>query len=464
MNSMDRGGQTAGKDVPAAAVSHPSILEDLYFDTTDLVDYFHGNATPSGIQRFAIEVIRAAVANRPPGTVHAICFRPEMQDAVELPLGWFLDQGAPKVQEMVRQLSLSLPKAKRLKGFKGVRYVLKYLEHIYRTDIRALWDKRYQNRLTPLDLPANAHVVVLGAVWNFRGYADYLARQKATRPQMRLSVFVHDLIPWYGNKFVGDGVAPKFLAYMRAYLALADRLVCNSNATLADVRRFAGEQGLPVPPSTVVPLAHEFPEPAFKVVIPNGEGPEAREGVRRLMGARFVLCVGTIEERKNSLALLKVWNALAQEHPFDLPLLVFAGRSAEHYKPFMHYAAATGWCGGQAVWLNGVRDGELAWLYENCLFTVFPSFMEGWGLPVGESLWFGKPCVASNTSSLPEVGGDLCDYVDPADTAALHAAVRRMTFDAAYRESRAAAITAAPLRTWSETCDSLIAAISAPRA
>lgn len=464
MQGMDRGGETAGKGLPAAGHASSSIGEHLYFDTTDLVDYFHGNATPSGIQRFAIEVMRAAVANRPAGTVHAICFRPQMQDVVEVPLGWFLDAGAPHVKEMVRALALSLPKAKRLQGFKGPRYVLKYLEHVYRTDIRALWDTRYQNRLAPLDLPAHAHVVVLGAVWNFQGYADYLARQKAARPGLRVSVFVHDLIPWYGNKFVGDGVAPKFLAYMRNYLALADRLLCNSNATLTDVRRFAGEQGLAVPPATVVPLAHEFPTPAFTVQIPNGTGPEAREGLRRLSGERFVLCVGTIEDRKNSLALLKVWNALAQDHPFDLPLLVFAGRSAEHYKAFMQFAAATGWCGGQAVWLSGLRDGELAWLYEHCLFTVFPSFMEGWGLPVGESLWFGKPCVASNASSLPEVGGDLCDYVDPADTAALHAAMRRLTFDAAYRDARAARIKAARLRTWDETCGSLLAAISAPPA
>ena len=460
MHAVKEGNRSSGIALPVDGRLPSFGCKDLYFDTTDLVDYFHGNATPSGIQRFAIEVIRAAVANRPAGTVHAICFRPQMRDVVEVPLGWFLDEGAPKVKEMVRALSLSLPKAKRLKGFKGPRYVLKYLEHFYRTDIRALWDARYQNRLVPLDLPANAHVVVLGAVWNFQGYADFLARQKVRRPGLRLSVFVHDLIPWYGNKYVGDGVAPKFLAYLRSYLALADHLLCNSKATLEDVRRFAGEQGLSVPPATVVPLAHEFPTPAFTVTIPNGEGPEARVGVRRLVGERFVLCVGTIEERKNSLALLKVWTALAQEHPFDLPLLVFAGRSAEHYKAFMHYAAATGWCAGQAVWLNGVRDGELAWLYENCLFTVFPSFMEGWGLPVGESLWFGKPCVASNTSSLPEVGGDLCDYVDPSDTAALHAAVRRLTFDDAYREASAARIKAARLRTWGETCDGLLAAIS----
>jgi len=61
----------------------------------------------------------------------------------------------------------------------------------------------------------------------------------------------------------------------------------------------------------------------------------------------------------------------------------------------------------------GLSDEELAALYDRCLFTVFPSFVEGWGLPVGESLAHGKICVASSTTSIPEVGGELVVYVDP---------------------------------------------------
>ena len=58
-------------------------------------------------------------------------------------------------------------------------------------------------------------------------------------------------------------------------------------------------------------------------------------------------------------------------------------------------------------------DATLYQLYERCLFTVFPSFYEGWGLPVGESLWFGKNCIASNASSIPEVGKEFVTYFDP---------------------------------------------------
>ncbi|MDE2116240.1 MAG: hypothetical protein KGJ29_15415, partial [Hyphomicrobiales bacterium] len=55
----------------------------------------------------------------------------------------------------------------------------------------------------------------------------------------------------------------------------------------------------------------------------------------------------------------------------------------------------------------------LSYLYEHCLFTVYPSIVEGWGLPIGESLAHGKLCIASNTSSMPEVGGEFVQYLDP---------------------------------------------------
>jgi glycosyltransferase involved in cell wall biosynthesis len=63
--------------------------------------------------------------------------------------------------------------------------------------------------------------------------------------------------------------------------------------------------------------------------------------------------------------------------------------------------------------LPDVTDEELAHLYASCLFTIFPSFVEGWGLPVQESIAFGRPCLASSATSVPEAGLDLATYFDP---------------------------------------------------
>jgi glycosyltransferase involved in cell wall biosynthesis len=70
---------------------------------------------------------------------------------------------------------------------------------------------------------------------------------------------------------------------------------------------------------------------------------------------------------------------------------------------------------GLIVHLSDVGDRDLAWYYDNCLFTIYPSQYEGWGLPVGESLAAGRYCIASNAASLTEAGDSWIDYFDPDD-------------------------------------------------
>jgi glycosyltransferase involved in cell wall biosynthesis len=121
-----------------------------------------------------------------------------------------------------------------------------------------------------------------------------------------------------------------------------------------------------------------------------------------------------VESRKNHLLLYQVWER-ARESGVMLPDLVIVGRM--------------GWAAADAVYamkndptvrasihlLNEVSDAQLEWLYANCLLTIYPSLYEGWGLPIAESLARGKVCLASSSSAMPEVAGDLVDYFSPYD-------------------------------------------------
>ncbi len=65
--------------------------------------------------------------------------------------------------------------------------------------------------------------------------------------------------------------------------------------------------------------------------------------------------------------------------------------------------------------MSDIKDEELSLLYEKSYFTVYPSWYEGWGLPVAESLAHGKFCLAANGTSLREAGGEFAEYLDPYD-------------------------------------------------
>ena len=128
----------------------------------------------------------------------------------------------------------------------------------------------------------------------------------------------------------------------------------------------------------------------------------------------YVLFVSTIEIRKNHRLLVRVWRRLMERHGADaVPVLVFAGQIGWLVDDLLAELAASDYLGGKIVLMPGLSDAELRQAYRGCLFTVFPSLCEGWGLPVAESLAQGKFCVASNRTSIPEVGGDLIDYFDP---------------------------------------------------
>ncbi|MDT8349839.1 glycosyltransferase, partial [Roseomonas mucosa] len=92
-----------------------------------------------------------------------------------------------------------------------------------------------------------------------------------------------------------------------------------------------------------------------------------------------------------------------------------AGRVGWLVADLMQQLENAEWLGGKIRLVRDPSDEELLALYRGCRFTLFPSLFEGWGLPVSESLALGRPCIASNRTSLPEAGGALARYFDPDD-------------------------------------------------
>lgn len=260
---------------------------------------------------------------------------------------------------------------------------------------------------------------------------DLLARQRDRR-HFSTILMAHDLTTvvtpqYHGAYSVWDPhvlLADEFRLHFTRMLTSADRLLVAADSTRRDVEAFAAEQGVPVPDIVRLPLGSSIPgdDPVRPAAL-DGAGPES-----------FVLTVGTIEIRKNHHLLLDVWEMMLRDLPLaDVPTLVVAGRTGWLFQETVARLHRTPAFAGTVIHLDGPTDAELAWCYENAAFTCYPSLYEGWGLPVSESLAFGRPCLSSNTASLPEAGAGLTTLLDPYDRTAWRDAVLGLWRDPAGR-------------------------------
>ncbi len=257
-------------------------------------------------------------------------------------------------------------------------------------------------------------LAVLGSPWFELDYAELAAHARG-RLGLRLAVLLHDVIPVRRPEWVDRGTARVYRDWYTAVLPLADVVFANSQATADDLSSWCARDNVflrrPVRP---VPIGTGFGAVVDQLGEPAGPLPVVLEEV--LDGRPYVLFVSTVEARKNHLLLFRVWRRLLEEMgPERVPDLVFAGKVGWMVSDLMSQIENSRNLDGRLHVVEGLDDRELRAVYAGCLFTVFPSFYEGWGLPVSESLAMGKPCVASNATALPEAGGRLARYFDPFD-------------------------------------------------
>lgn len=247
---------------------------------------------------------------------------------------------------------------------------------------------------------------------------------------LRVIATCYDIIPLKFPQWV-SGMDAAFRPYLRDLVRHADHVLCISRSTRKDLLEWIDERGERAPQTSVMPMGCEFEASQQGVVT---------ERVARLLEHRFLLCVGTIERRKNNRMLCRAYASLLADGFADLPALVFVGAVGEGGAEVVGEVAADEAMSDRVLFLSDVSDRELLALYDACVFTLYPSLYEGWGLPVSESLARGKLCLASNRASLPEAGEHFADYADPDDVDAWARMIRRYVSDRDALAQREAAI------------------------
>ncbi len=196
-------------------------------------------------------------------------------------------------------------------------------------------------------------------------------------------------------------------------------------ATLGPALRRAAAV-LAISEATADALIEQFPRARAKTTVaPLGvthtEAPTEAE-LAELPAPGFVLAVGTLEPRKNLPRLVEAYRRLPTELQDRHPLVVVGALGWETGETL----AALRSLGSRAILLGYVSDEALTELYRRCSVFCYPSLGEGFGLPVLEAMAAGAAVITSNISSLPEVGGEAVEYIEPRDAGAIAASLESL--------------------------------------
>ncbi|KWC92800.1 glycosyltransferase family 4 protein [Burkholderia cepacia] len=214
------------------------------------------------------------------------------------------------------------------------------------------------------------------------------------------SVFmIHDLIPLTHAEYCRPGVDATHRRRIHTALNHADGLIGNSQATLDDLAREAQKAGLPVPPSVVARLA-------------SGVTITARSSAP--LDEPYFLLLGTIEPRKNHWFMLHIWRRIVETFG-TAPKLVIVGRRGWECENVVDMLDRCDSLRPHVIERSDCSDAELHGWIQHARALLFPSFVEGYGMPLVEAFAAGTPVLASDLGVFKEIAGDTPDYLDPLD-------------------------------------------------
>ncbi|WP_260013097.1 glycosyltransferase family 1 protein [Sulfitobacter sp. W074] len=486
-----KSGAAKGKitSLEESALGLGKTLPMYYIDVTDILIYVEKETTVSGIQRVSFEVIRRMVARLGADNVLLSFWDRGRREYVAIPSGFIQDMeefspdvlGSVFFGKKARSQRDAAPTLLRYRN-KPLKYWLHYLVRAYHASLghekyfakkgasieewHAFKARQSSGQAKGVEETPRLKVaqqakpgdqlIILGAIWNIAGLEAAFQSLKDDKG-VAIYQLVHDLIPLVATEHIAADFSGAFYQWLLSSASYCERFLANSQNTARDLKAFMDEveQQRPV---DVVPLAQKFsvvhsnrvsnPAKPIKSRLSSLRG--VRLSVLNLTKTPYVLVVGTLESRKNLWSLAQAWQRLTQTPGLNVPKLVFAGKPGWYNDDFNSLMEATGNLGGWVQFAKQPSDTELGFLYENCLFTATVSFYEGWGLPIGESLSFGKTAVVAQNSSMPEVGGDMVEYCDAHSISSIYDACCKLITEPEHRRALEQKINATSLRTWDE--------------
>lgn len=241
--------------------------------------------------------------------------------------------------------------------------------------------------------------------------------KEVRRRQLKAYFFLHDIIPITHPEFCRAGEAERHRRRVETMVTAGNGLIVNSAATRDEVEFYAARNGWRLPPCIVAPLA---------------AGKLQQPAANPLMDEPYFVILGTIEPRKNHLFLLHLWRSLVAETKGAAPKLVVIGQRGWECEQAVDMLDRCDALKGVVIERPRCSDTELATWLHHARALLFPTFAEGFGIPLVEALSLGTPAIVSDLPVFREIAADIPEYMGPLDGAGW----RRMILDYASRDSQ----------------------------
>jgi glycosyltransferase involved in cell wall biosynthesis len=226
----------------------------------------------------------------------------------------------------------------------------------------------------------------------------YIERLRHSRLQPLF--FIHDLIPLTHPEYCRSGEAKRHRTRMHTMLTMGRGVLANSATTLDQLTEYAHRHHLPMPPAVVAPLAPADLSPVDACP---------------LLNTPYFVLLGTIEPRKNHWLILQLWRQLIERMGEQAPRLVVIGQRGWECENVIDLLERCTVLQGYVFEYSACNDTELAAWLLHARALLFPSFTEGYGMPLVEALTLGVPVIASDLPVFREIAGTVPKYLDPLD-------------------------------------------------
>lgn len=392
---IDSGMEIPGSPIKIKKISDLSILDNkpiIYIDLSDLIFYLEHHDNLTGIQRVQANIFNAIIDNSlyPYNKIKVLYFKESDLKFYSLDISF------------ISALLSDYQKSQSVRKFKRQSDGKLNLDQLIEKIPMSPTDGDYRN----------SFLIMLGAAWVFPNY--FQSVNALRRSGLRFIPLVHDLIPIIMPALCDKGTAEVFKIFLKRLILSADHILTVSENTKRDLLSYCKNNYKDNHPAVTVSVNGQEPIDFLMKIKPS------------ILNEDYILFVSTIEGRKNHRLAFEVWEKLIEEYGENTPALVFVGRLGWRAESLIEKLYESNFLNKKIILLSDISDDDLTALYQNCLFTFYPSLYEGWGLPVAESLSFGKVCIASNSSSIPEVGGELVQYFDSNNVDDAFSCIRNM--------------------------------------